>query len=62
MNIVSDTGFGTSSSALLALPDMQKPGIAPVFLFSAGRPDEVDYVPVAGLRSAQATAAQRMIV
>ena len=42
-----DNGFGTRSSALLALPAMDRPGTDPVFLFAAGKPDRAPYLPVA---------------
>jgi len=41
-----DNGFGTRSSALIALPSMQRSGVEPVFLFAAGPPDENAYSPV----------------
>ena len=41
-----DTGFGTRSSALIALPSMQHSGIEPVFLFAGGPPDQAEYSPV----------------
>lgn len=47
MSIVTDFGFGTSSSSLIALPAMDRPGIRPIWLFAPGRPDEVPYHPVA---------------
>lgn len=47
MNIVTDFGFGTVSSALIALPDAGRPEIRPVWLFAAGRPDEARFEPVA---------------
>lgn len=43
-----DNGFGTRSSALLALPSMARQGIAPVFLFAAGPPGQAGYLPVTG--------------
>jgi uncharacterized protein with NRDE domain len=39
MNIVTDHGFGTVSSLLVALPARERPGIQPRWLFAAGRPD-----------------------
>jgi hypothetical protein len=39
-------GYGTVSSALIALPARPSPRIRPVFLFAAGRPGEVPYRPV----------------
>ncbi|HXQ39649.1 MAG TPA: NRDE family protein [Candidatus Udaeobacter sp.] len=46
MTIVSEDGFGTLSSALIALP---VPGQdrRPIWLFSAGRPDVAPFLPVA---------------
>jgi len=41
-----DTGFGTRSSALIALPSMQRSGIEPVFLFADGPPDRAAFSPV----------------
>jgi len=44
MTVVSDTGFGTSSAALVALP---APGEGrPVLRFAAGRPDVTAFEPV----------------
>ena len=48
MTVVTDTGYGTVSSSLIALPAPNMSGIKPVFLFAAGRPGEVPYVSVAG--------------
>jgi len=39
MNIVTDRGFGTVSSLLLALPARDRFGVKPRFRFAAGRPD-----------------------
>ncbi len=47
MTVVTDTGFGTVSSSLMALPAADRFGIRPVWLFAAGRPGEVPYEPVA---------------
>lgn len=47
MCIVTPTGFGTGSSALVALPSMQRAGMEPHFLFAPGRPDQVGFAPVA---------------
>jgi len=41
MNVVTDFGFGTSSSSLIALPAAGAE-IPPIWLFAAGRPDEND--------------------
>lgn len=38
-----DSGFGTRSSSLIALPSMQHAGVPPVFLFAAGPPDSAPY-------------------
>jgi len=46
MSFQLETGFGTSSSALLALPAAGEG--KPVFLFAAGRPDRAPYEPVKG--------------
>jgi len=47
MMISTDSGFGTVSSSLIALPSMSyvkvKPNIKPVFLFSGGYSSEVSY-------------------
>lgn len=41
-----ESGFGTRSSALIALPAMDRSGIEPVFLFAAGPPDRTPFAPV----------------
>jgi hypothetical protein len=41
-----DNGFGTRSSALLALPSMERSGVQPIFLFASGPPSESPYLPV----------------
>ncbi|HIJ63737.1 MAG TPA: hypothetical protein HPQ04_13680 [Rhodospirillaceae bacterium] len=41
-----DNGFGTRSSALLALPSVDHPELDPVFLFSPGPPGQAPYRPV----------------
>lgn len=46
MCIVTDRGYGTVSSSLLALPTMDDADAEPVWLFAAGRPDEAPYIPV----------------
>lgn len=43
MCIVTETGFGTSSSSLIALPAPDEAGKRPVWLFAAGRPGEAPY-------------------
>ncbi len=51
MTIVTDQGFGTVSSSLIALPATPKtlddPARKPVWRFAAGRPDQHGYEPVA---------------
>lgn len=44
-----DNGFGTRSSALVALPAIGRYGVTPTFLFAADKPDRTPYQPVAGL-------------
>ena len=39
-------GFGTVSSALIALPAPENPATRPIWLFAAGRPDRTEYRPV----------------
>jgi hypothetical protein len=46
LSVVTDFGFGTSSSSLLALPRAQSPPRQPIWLFAAGRPGESPYEPV----------------
>ncbi|MBT3305711.1 MAG: hypothetical protein HN377_04440 [Alphaproteobacteria bacterium] len=46
MTIVTETGFATVSSSLLALPGRDRPGVKPTWLFAPGPPDEVPYAPV----------------
>lgn len=43
MNISTDTGFGTVSSALIALPSDARPDLKPVWRFAAGAPDRVPF-------------------
>lgn len=43
MNIVTDFGFGTVSSVLLALPAADRFGVAPRLLYADGRPDTAPY-------------------
>lgn len=45
MCIVSDYGYGTVSTSLVALPK-PAPGVLPRWLFAAGRPDITDFEPV----------------
>ncbi len=42
-----ESGFGTRSSALIALPAMDRSGVEPIFLFAAGPPDQTPFSPVA---------------
>ena len=44
MTVATADGFGTVSSSLIALPT--EPGLPPVWLFAAGRPDETSFEPV----------------
>lgn len=46
MTIVTDDGFGTVSSSLIALPSVENDDPKPVWLFAAGRPGEVPWEPV----------------
>ncbi|MEX2451949.1 MAG: NRDE family protein [Rhodospirillales bacterium] len=46
MCIVTEYGYGTVSSALIALPRFDRIGMKPVWLFAAGRPGETPYEPV----------------
>jgi hypothetical protein len=41
-----ESGFGTRSSALIALPSVDRPTVAPVFLFAPGPPDRSAFGPV----------------
>ncbi|MEC8198375.1 MAG: NRDE family protein [Pseudomonadota bacterium] len=46
MCIVSDCGFGTVSSTLLAFPAAGSDNPAGIYMFAPGRPDQADYAPV----------------
>lgn len=46
MTIATDTGFGTVSSSLLALPDPLLAGVKPRWLFAPGPPDKTAYEPI----------------
>jgi hypothetical protein len=46
MCIVTDWGFGTVSSSLLALPSPEADNPLGIYLFAAGRPGETPYEPV----------------
>lgn len=48
MTVVTDTGFGTVSGSLVALPEVPGRGARPVWLFAPGRPDRTPYAPVRG--------------
>ena len=43
MTIVTDSGFATVSSSLMALPAPGRLDVKPHWLFAPGRPDETDY-------------------
>lgn len=47
MNIVTDAGFGTVSSSLLALPAAGAHGGEPIWRFAAGPPDEAPFRAIA---------------
>ncbi len=44
--IVTDFGYGTVSSSLIALPAINRIDVKPIWLFAAGRPGEAAYEPV----------------
>lgn len=44
MNIMSNTGFGTVSSSLIALPSVAYQNRKPIWRFCAGHPDKGDWV------------------
>jgi len=46
MNVVTDFGFGTVSSVLLALPARGRFGVKPTMRFAAGRPDVAAFLDV----------------
>ena len=46
MFIVSESGFGTVCSSLVALPSHKNQGVRPIFLFAAGRPNQTKFLPV----------------
>ena len=46
MAIVTDKGFGTVSSSLVALPSVDRPSFDIEYLFAAGRPGVEPYTPV----------------
>lgn len=47
MCVVTDRGYGTTSSSLVALPSIERHGEKPVWLFAPGRPGEAEYAPIA---------------
>lgn len=47
MCVVTDIGFETVCSTLLALPSAERTGVRPVFRFAAGRPDRTPFQPLA---------------
>lgn len=46
MTIVTDKGFGTVSSSLIALPGVENADAEPVWLFASGRPGEVPWAEI----------------
>jgi hypothetical protein len=46
MTIVTERGFGTVSSSLIALPAAGSERKRPMWLYAAGRPDRMRYEPV----------------
>lgn len=50
MCFLTGSGFGTSSSSLLALPSMEAKDAHPLWLFAAGPPDGTPYAPVVSVR------------
>lgn len=46
MTVVTDWGYGTVSSSLIAVPAPDGSDRRPLWLFAAGRPDDTDYTPV----------------
>ena len=46
MTIVTERGFGTVSSSLIALPAAGSARMSPIWLYAAGRPDQMRYEPV----------------
>jgi hypothetical protein len=43
MNIISNSGFGTASSSIIALPGVQWADRKPIWRFTAGRPDRTPW-------------------
>ena len=46
MCVVTERGFGTSSSSLIALPSRERAGVRPRWLFAKGRPGEAPFLPI----------------
>ena len=46
MCVVTERGFGTSSSSLIALPSRDRAGVRPRWLFAKGRPGEAPFLPI----------------
>jgi hypothetical protein len=46
MCVVTDSGYGTVSSSLIALPSAERQGTKPLWLFADGRPGEATFSPV----------------
>ena len=46
MTIVTETGFGTVSSSIIALPAPATPPKRPIWRFAAGRPGEAPFEPI----------------
>jgi uncharacterized protein with NRDE domain len=46
LNFQHDSGFGTRSSAIIALPAMRRAGVTPIFLFADGPPDRCEFAPL----------------
>ena len=46
MNVDTDYGFGTVSSSLIALPNVERMGVMPQWHYCPDRPDETRYAPV----------------
>ena len=62
MSIPNTGGFGTGSSALIALPSIEQASTKPVFKFAAGAPDVARFVALDDLRDAKSAAMQQAIV
>ena len=62
MAIPNTNGFGTGSSALVALPSVEQASTKPIFKFAAGAPGVAEFVSLADLRDAKSVAMQQAIV